>query len=83
MPSMSVMTEKRGMMDGPSGGVHVQMETFASVTEAPSDATLVKYDSDGALSAKPLPKDPYDVERDGDTNRDFFKKSNVQYYSAT
>lgn len=69
------------MMDGPGGGVHVQMETFASVTEAPSDSTLVRYDSDGALSAKQSPV-TYDVEGEGEVNRDFFKKSNVEYYSA-
>jgi hypothetical protein len=63
-------------------GVHVQMETFASVTETPSNSTLVPYE-DGAT--KPSPTDTFegDVDHDGlDANRDFFKRSNEDYYSA-
>lgn len=76
MPTLSVITEKKSMMDG---GVHVQMETFASVTDAPSDATLVRYDSEGNPSK-------WENENDGEgtdeVNKDFYKKSNVEYYGA-
>ena len=53
MPSVS-LNEKRG------DGVHVQMETFASVTEAPSNTTLVQYGmGSGDDSLKPSPTETY------------------------
>lgn len=71
MPSVSVNEKK---LDG----VHVQMETFASVTDAPeSNATLVQYDND---SAKQSPTEVYG--REPDENNEFYKKSNAEYYSA-
>ncbi|KAI0703732.1 hypothetical protein BC835DRAFT_901303 [Cytidiella melzeri] len=73
VPSVSLNEKK---LDG----VHVQMETFASITEAPSNTTLVQYNDD---SAKPSPTDTF--EGDGEVpgaDRDFFKRSNEEYYSA-
>ncbi|KAI0090322.1 hypothetical protein BDY19DRAFT_765871 [Irpex rosettiformis] len=52
VPSVS-LSEKRG------DGVHVQMETFASVTEAPSNTTLVQYGLNGEDSMKPSPTETY------------------------
>jgi len=54
------------------GGVHVQMETFASVAE---DETTAKTSSPDTL---------HGTLHDGaeDSNPDFFKRSNAEYYSA-
>ncbi|KAI0806184.1 hypothetical protein BC629DRAFT_1580668 [Irpex lacteus] len=53
VPSVS-LNEKR------ADGVHVQMETFASVTEAPSNSTLVQLGIDGGDdSMKPSPTETY------------------------
>lgn len=69
-PSVSINEKK---LDG----VHVQMETFASVVdESPSDKTL--YES----SAKAMTPDGYDVEAQ-ESSTDFFKRSNAEYYTAT
>lgn len=79
VPSVSLNEKK---MDG----VHVQMETFASVTPE-SNATLVQL-ARGDDEGEPSPTDTYGGDKDGDgdgeghMHGDFFKRSNEEYYSA-
>lgn len=74
-PSVSLSEKKLG-------GVHVQMETFASVADdVPSDKAYSPYDNSSKTLTPVDSGDTLDPEmQDGKT--DFFKRSNAEYYTA-